>query len=223
MKVLLRYEKGEPARWIGHLDLQRAFARALRRAGLPVSFSEGFNPRPRLAFASALGVGVTGSGEAAMLTLSEPVGPDDVASRLNAVLPRGLRVTGAEEVAVAEARAALGAFRAASYRVECEIGEGVSVQSVDDALRALLGSTEALVTRTRDGRSSPIEARRQIRRLAVAAGPCASARVVLEMELGMESEGSVRPAEVVGLLALSVPGLLARRIHRNALLVDPAG
>src|SRR5205823_11627002 len=57
MKYLITFEKGESARWLGHLDILRTFERAIRRAELPIAFSTGFNPREKIAFASALGVG----------------------------------------------------------------------------------------------------------------------------------------------------------------------
>ena len=69
MKYLVTFEKGESVRWLGHLDLLRTFERAIRRAELPIAFSAGFNPRERLAFASALGVGVTGEAELATIEL----------------------------------------------------------------------------------------------------------------------------------------------------------
>jgi len=53
-KYLFNFEKGESVRWLGHLDILRTFERAIRRAGLPIAFSNGFNPRERLVFASAL-------------------------------------------------------------------------------------------------------------------------------------------------------------------------
>jgi len=56
-KYLLTFEKAEPVRWLGHLDILRTFERAIRRAALPIAFSNGFNPRERIAFASALSTG----------------------------------------------------------------------------------------------------------------------------------------------------------------------
>jgi radical SAM-linked protein len=92
-KYLLLFEKGESVRWLGHLDILRTFERAIRRAGLPIAFSQGFNPRERLAFASALSTGVTGAAERATLELTEPQQTDQIVAQLNAALPPGYYFT----------------------------------------------------------------------------------------------------------------------------------
>lgn len=63
MRMALKFAKGSDVKYISHLDLQRAFQRAFRRSGLPIKYSQGFNPHAKISFASALAVGVTSSGE----------------------------------------------------------------------------------------------------------------------------------------------------------------
>ena len=70
-KVEIRFEKGEALRFISHHDLMRAFQRAVRRAGLPVRLTEGFNPRPRIVFPVALEVGVASLDEVAEIELTQ--------------------------------------------------------------------------------------------------------------------------------------------------------
>src|SRR5579871_2324438 len=98
MKYLITFEKGESARWLGHLDILRTFERAIRRADLPIAFSTGFNPHERIAFANALSVGVTGSEEPAILELTTPLDPEDLVGRLNEKLPPGIQLLSAREV-----------------------------------------------------------------------------------------------------------------------------
>ena len=64
MRMMVVFEKGETLRYIGHLDLMRAMQRALRRSGLPIRYSNGFNPHIRLSFAAPLSVGVVGPARA---------------------------------------------------------------------------------------------------------------------------------------------------------------
>src|SRR5579862_7775423 len=109
-KYLLMFEKGQSVRWLGHLDILRTFERAIRRAGLPVAFSAGFNPRERLAFASALSTGVTGAAEPATLELTAPTPTEEIVCCLNAVLPPGIRITACLEVPDAGARELLNSF-----------------------------------------------------------------------------------------------------------------
>ena len=93
MKLRLRFKKEGLARFISHLDLMRTFERAFRRAELPIAFSQGFNPRPKMTFASALSVGISSSSEYLDVEFSEDVSASDVALTLNPALLDGIKVT----------------------------------------------------------------------------------------------------------------------------------
>ncbi len=86
------FRKGERARFISHLDLNRAFGRAFRRAGIRLRYTQGFNPKPLLAFTPALALGVEGLREAVDFQLGEAMAPADLVRRLNAALPEGVEV-----------------------------------------------------------------------------------------------------------------------------------
>ncbi len=88
----IRFEKSGSLRYISHLDVTRMWGYAFARAGLPVKFSEGFNPHPKMVFASALSTGSESTGELLDVKLTEPLSFGEVADRLNAVMPRGLVV-----------------------------------------------------------------------------------------------------------------------------------
>jgi radical SAM family uncharacterized protein/radical SAM-linked protein len=88
----LTYAKLEQARWLGHLELASAFHRSLRRSGLPLAFSEGFHPLPRVSFHGALPVGVESLAETLDLELTALLDPAAVMAGLNRVLPPGLQV-----------------------------------------------------------------------------------------------------------------------------------
>jgi len=89
-KVEIRFEKREALRFISHHDLMRAFQRAVRRAGLPVRLTEGFNPRPRIVFPVALEVGVASLDEAVEIEFTQCLTIQQVSQRLSATLPPGL-------------------------------------------------------------------------------------------------------------------------------------
>jgi radical SAM family uncharacterized protein/radical SAM-linked protein len=92
----LVYAKLEEARWLGHLELVNAVYRSLRRSGLPLAMSRGHHPLPRVAFHGALPLGVESSCETMDVGLTAEVGMGDLVSRLNRVLPAGLRILIAE-------------------------------------------------------------------------------------------------------------------------------
>lgn len=97
MKLLLRLEKGEKVKYISHLDMQRLFQRALRRAKLPCAYSQGFNPHMLVSFACALPVGVCSKAEYAEVVLERFVPPTECMARLNEVLPDGVKILNACE------------------------------------------------------------------------------------------------------------------------------
>ena len=90
-RMWLRYEKGEDAKYISHLDFLRAMTRTLRRAEIPVSFSQGFNPHPRLSFALPLPLGTTSICELMELETDMEIAPDELVKRLNDFVPFGLK------------------------------------------------------------------------------------------------------------------------------------
>ncbi|OGC04979.1 hypothetical protein A2276_03385 [candidate division WOR-1 bacterium RIFOXYA12_FULL_43_27] len=90
--INITYTKGEEVKFISHLDLIRVFERAIRRANLPIAYSQGFNPRMKISYGQALKVGATSAGEEAKLTFEEEMSHKEVVDRLNAVLPKGIKL-----------------------------------------------------------------------------------------------------------------------------------
>ncbi len=88
-KMRLTFEKGEATRYVGHLDILRTFIRALRRAEVPVKYSEGFNPHAIMTFALPLGVGVTSECELVDIAVSIELSPEIVIKNLNNSLQGG--------------------------------------------------------------------------------------------------------------------------------------
>ena len=127
------FEKGARLRHIGHLDIQRAMQRALRRSGLPVSYSKGFNPHILLTFASALATGAMGEKEILDVSLDAPVEADAFMAAMNAALPPDMQLSFAKPM---EDRhpALMAMVRAADYELTIQDGEAARTLS-----RALSG------------------------------------------------------------------------------------
>lgn len=97
-RIRLKFTKTGPLRLLSHLDLMTLFQRAAARAGLPVAFSEGFNPHPRISFGPALSVGLESDSEFLDLETSAFVEPGAAAAALNRELPPGIAVSEARMV-----------------------------------------------------------------------------------------------------------------------------
>ena len=93
MRMMAVFEKSERLRHIGHLDIQRAVMRALRRSGLPVSYSKGFNPHILLTFASALSTGAAGRREIMDVQLERDVSPEEFMAAMNAAMPPDMQLS----------------------------------------------------------------------------------------------------------------------------------
>lgn len=96
-KLRLRFEQTGRARWISHLDTMRTLQRAMLRAGVPIRYSEGFNPHALLSILMPLSVGSESVCQLCDIRVKEDVDIAALPGRLTAVLPEGLRVTDAYE------------------------------------------------------------------------------------------------------------------------------
>ena len=117
MKMLVVFEKGERLRHIGHLDLMRAMQRALRRSGLPLQYSQGFNPHILLSFAAPLSVGMPGEREVMEVPLSAAEDADEFKQKLGRSLPPEIVCLRAKPVDDRHP-APMSLLRAASYRFD---------------------------------------------------------------------------------------------------------
>lgn len=216
----LTFQKVDRLRYLSHLDLARCFDRAVRRAALPVAYTEGFSPHARIMFASALGVGVAGQGELCALDLADFMRPDEILRRLNAQLPAGLRVAEAR-VEPRTKRSPFANIARAVYDMRVDIQPDEARASLPDAIRAMLAAPELLVTRQTKSRVSGVDIRPGIFALSATTTPEPGLAATLSI-----AEGSlVKPPEVVqtlqGFLSLAFEGQAQVRLAsltRTALL-----
>ena len=112
----ITFAKTDAARFIGHLDLQSLFQKAIKRAKLPVAYSEGFNPHQLLSFAAPLPLGMAGHAEILEVFLTHEMPVAEIMDKLNLQMPGGLLVTGVEEVpSIGKSAAAI--VRKATYSI----------------------------------------------------------------------------------------------------------
>jgi radical SAM-linked protein len=211
-RLRIEFAKREALQYISHLDLARAWERAFRRAGLPVAYSQGFNPRPRFQIAAALPVGVTGRAELLDLWLTESLLPEEVLARLQVVLPFGLEVHDTREVELREP-SLQSQMRAASYRVVARSQE--PLEAIRARLQALLEMPTILRQRHHKGKWQTYDLRPLIQ--SVTAEPGQEGEQVLTMRLQASSQGAGRADEVLDALGLSV---MPHRIERTNLHLD---
>ena len=130
MKLRFQITKEKEIRFISHLEYLRTIGRAFRRAGLPVAYSQGFNPHMKYSLASALGVGVVSYAEFVELELTEPVNPLAAANAFRKALPGGIRVLAVDAVEN-QAPALMSVAGGAEYRVTLP-WQGAIASAIDE-------------------------------------------------------------------------------------------
>jgi len=214
VKLLLAFRKGDALRHLGHLDLQRAMQRALRRSGLPVRYSQGFNPHMLTSFASALSVGVASDGEILEVALDDAMDADECLARMNAVLPEALRAT---QAALAEDShpALMGLLKQAGYTVHLP---GADAIVLTDVVHAFLSETEVMALRVSKRKEAMVNIRPMVHALTVTAEE-GGAR--LDMRLSLEEAATLKPDLLISTLwgraGLAPEEMPAVRLRRTAL------
>ncbi|MBJ7900100.1 MAG: TIGR03960 family B12-binding radical SAM protein [Cyanobacteria bacterium RI_101] len=207
---------------VSHLDLVRLFDRLVRRAALPIAFTGGFHPGPRIAIASALPLGFTSSGEIADFELTERLELEDFQRRLAEALPPDLPLYRVEEVPV-NAPSGAQQITTATYRLTLESETAYSLAQWQAAAAEILAQTEIPWTRTtKSGKTVDFNLREQLLSLILdPETPDPAAQITLHYQGSCRNDGAqLRPAQVLTLLerALNTEGTLhLGAAHRQAL------
>jgi radical SAM-linked protein len=195
VKVRLRYAKTGKVRWTSHRDAARIWERALRRAGLPVAYTEGFSPRPRLSFGLALPTGYESDVELLDVDLVGDLSADDVAglpSRLTAALPVGFRVTAAMALDGAEPSLQQDVTSCSWW---IELSSEVSIERAATAVDRALAAETLPLLRSRKGHDTVDDIRPGILALCVEP-PTEDGRPVLLADLATQPR-ALRPSELL--------------------------
>lgn len=204
-KVRVRYAKRGRMRFTSSRDFQRALERAVRRAGLPMAYSGGFHPHPKISYANAAPTGVASEAEYVELGLTEVVDPDEIAPRLHAGLPEGLDV-----VEVVDVTAVPGALadrlQGSVWALRFRAGDAAPevLAAVPAAVEALLAREEVLVERMMKKGLRQLDVRAALLDLAVASGPVEAVEVhpgdVVLVAGVLHTTPTIRPEEIWGAL-----------------------
>jgi len=207
-RLRLTYSKKGDARYIGHLDLARFWERVFRRVNLPLAYSHGYHPQPRIQFASALPVGVAGENEMVDIWLTKRVEPDEWEELIASNLPDGFAIKSLVEVSL-KLPAMQASLRSAVYRV---CWDDVAVAELTERVQNLLESSEILRPRFKKPEKT-YDLRPRI--LGVDILPDEPGCVRMALQAG--SQANARVSEVIAVL-----GLADRRhaILRESLILD---
>ncbi|ABW14621.1 TIGR03936 family radical SAM-associated protein [Frankia sp. Mgl5] len=221
-RVRVRFAKRGRLRFLSHRDIARTFERGLRRARIPVAFSAGFSPHPRVSWVGAAPTGAASEAEYFEVALSAPMEPEQVRAELDAALPPGLDVL---HCVAADSPPLPDRIDASRWRLRMP---GVAIADLDVAVAELLGRESLTVERaTKDGR------RRVDVREAVVWAVCRAENdtcAILDVVV-RHTTPAVRPDDVltalsaVAVLSVPVPPEPTRleqgRLREDGTLADP--
>lgn len=149
-RLRVRYTKEGKVRFVSARDLTSVWERALRRVDLPIAYSEGFTPHPKVSFPDALPVGVASTGEYAELTFAAPIDPGPALASLSATMPEGMRILTYQQVEEGAPRLAR-LLEATIWEVVYPTSDHTTVELLRHLLEAVLGAETATVTHARPG------------------------------------------------------------------------
>jgi radical SAM-linked protein len=202
MRLRITFTKQGALRYVGHLDLHRLWERAARRAKLPLAYSQGFHPQPKMNMAAALPLGFSSRCEILDMKLEHDVPLDDLAARLNATLPAGIHVVSVEEVDEG-APALQTQVEAAEY--EAALTESTSASELERRIASVMEAKS--LPRERRGKSYDL--RPLIHELKVVQ----AAPLKLFMRLSAREGATGRPEEVLDALGIEFEGTRVERIR----------
>lgn len=204
--VRLRYAKRGKVRFLGHRDVASVLERAFRVTRLPLAFTEGFSPRPKVSFGLALSTGYESVAEYLDVQLTEAVDLDELPASLTAALPEGLSVTGAAALAD-RAPALQEAVTSVVWSVGVEGAEGgpLDQPALEELVADALASATLPTRRRRKGREEVEDVRPAIRSIDVDG-------TTLTMELNTRPRGA-KPSEVLAAIG-RVRDVRALRTHQ---------
>ena len=210
-RLRITFSRGEGLKYISHLDLMRLWQRALRRAGIPLAYSQGFTPHPRLSLAAPLAIGVTSGGELMDIHLAHRVSPHFFIKTVGQQLPASIDI--AEVVDVSPALPSLQSqVQFAEYEVRVETGQGSD--EVEASLRSLLDLDTLPWQHARDTGIRRYDLRSLIESLWLI--DCRPPACILGMRLRCDSKGTGRPEQVTAALGFDD---CPTSIHRTKLIL----
>ncbi len=211
----LQYGRGKDLMYVSHLDLMRFWERAFRRAKLPLAYSEGFTPHPRISLAAPLAMGISGEAELLDVFLQSFIPPHSLVESLKRQMPSGIELRRIWRLPT-EAPSLQSQTLFAEYMVNLDTNR--SGEEITEAMRAFLGKEDVPWEHARDTGPRKYNLRPLVKELRLLS--CQGGRCSLVMKLKADVTGSGRPEQVA--LALGFEKYPAS-IHRTKLILKGDG
>ncbi|HEX5943995.1 MAG TPA: TIGR03936 family radical SAM-associated protein [Anaerolineales bacterium] len=202
MRIRITFVKQGALRYTGHLDLHKLWERAARRAALPLAYSQGFHPQPKMNMAAALPLGFSSRCEVMDMKLEHDISLDDLPTRLNGTLPSGLQVVGVQQV---DERAPALQTQVEAAEYEVTLTDSISRSELERRIESVIESKA--IPRERRGKMY------DLRPLVAELSLLSDEKIF--MRLAARESATGRPEEVLDVLGIAFEGT---RIERTRLI-----
>ncbi|MBP2662480.1 MAG: radical SAM-linked protein [Firmicutes bacterium] len=199
-KLRLKITKGNPIRYVSHLDYAGTIERAVRRAQLPAAYSEGFNPHMKLAFASALAVGVTSEAEYLDLELTEAADITLLEAQLKSQLPAGIELKAAKYVEQ-HSKALMAVVNLAVYEIDVLLTTDAVWENVKTIIDNFNSEIEVIYVKQSPKGRREIDIKEYLSE-PIVVKPLADnqRKLIINLSIKITPSGSVKPVEVLAVL-----------------------
>lgn len=208
MKLRIKFSKHGAIRYIGHLDVMRFFQKAIRRAEIDVTYSQGFSPHQIMSFAQPLSVGHESNGEYMDIQVNSMVSCEDVKKRLNAASVEGIQVLSVIELPD-NAVNAMASVAAAEYTVTFKDGRGPAL-NIYQVLPEFLSREQIIYTKESKKGTREVDLKPGIYQLS-----CEGDNSAIHMLLDASSGSNIKPMQVMEAILASH----GEQLQENALMV----
>lgn len=222
-KIRLALGKGEPLRFISHLDYAQAVERMIRRAEIKMAYSEGFNPHMKISFSSALALGITADVEYVDMDILEDVSVDNIIDRLKRVAPPGLEPKDGREMPD-KVKKLMAICNYAVYEVSGPIVDGSHNEADWEEILKSFNEAESIeYEKVTPKKTRLIDVKHFVKEPITA--KIQDGRVTLRMAIGIYPEGTMKPGEVwkLGMEKYGWPVNEEYSIHRHDIMIEDQG
>ncbi|MCK4260511.1 MAG: TIGR03936 family radical SAM-associated protein [Halanaerobiales bacterium] len=219
LKMRIQFVKQESVRFISHLDLMSTISRAIRRAKVPIAFSQGFNPHHLISMGPALKVGITSNAEYMDIEFAEKISVSEFMEKMKPQMPKGLELVKAEIISP-QVKSLTAQINIAVYMIRLKTN--LEKEGIQEAIREIYKQDKILIKRQSKKKIRELDIKPLLRDLKLIE---MADDFILQLTSQTGSNGNLRPDEVVVALAEyeGIEIVPYTWMHRKGLYIEEKG
>lgn len=195
VKILIKFTKNDRMKFLSHLEILRLMERAFRRADIPLRFSQGFNPHPKIEFAAPLSVGVSSDCEYMAIEIDEKMNLDIFKEIVNDALPQGIKIVQLKYIDF-KSKSLMSVITNGAYIIKCNLDAVYAMDDMVKALNNLMSRDEILMSKTnKKGKTREVNIKELIDEANVLS--LMANELIVKTTVKTGSQGNLKPEEIL--------------------------